>query len=88
MKIVNSRLNLGAAVTKALSGKWITVSELSEILNMPATLVYQELCQLSRTNGAYVLLLRTGADDARVLMLPTREWQNLLRYIALLPRAA
>ena len=87
MRMLNRKLNAGA-IARALCGKWVDVNELSEILRIPPSMVYRELCQLARTNGSYVLLLRDGSKEPRVLMLPTKEWENLLRYLALLPKAA
>jgi len=75
-------------VTRTLSGRWVSVTELSEILRVPSSMVYRELCRLARTNGSYVLLLRDGSNEPCVLMLPVKEWENILHYISLLPRAA
>ena len=88
MRTLNRKLNAGATIVKALCGKWISVNDLSEILRIPPKMVYQELCQLSRVNGAYILLLRDGSAEPRLLILPTKEWENLLHYISLLPKAA
>ena len=88
MRVLNRRLNAGALVTRALSGRWVSIAELSEILRISQRKVYTELCQLTRTNGSYVLLLRDGSGEPRVIVLPTKDWENLLHYLALLPRAA
>ena len=88
MRKLNSRLNVGSTLVKALSGKWVSIAELGEILSIPSAMVYSELCQLTKLNGSYVLLLRDGASEPRVLIVPVREWENLLHYLALLPRAA
>jgi len=88
MRVINSRLNAGATIVRALSGKWIRVGELSEILGIPPKQAYEEVCQLAKTNGDFVLLIRDGSGEPRLLVLPTKEWQNLLHYASLLPRAA
>ena len=89
MRKLNSRLNVGSTLVKALSGMaWVSIAELGEILSIPSAIVYSELCQLTKLNGSYVLLLRDGASEPRVLIVPVREWENLLHYLALLPRAA
>ena len=88
MRKLNRRLSVGATLVKALSGKWVSIAELGEILSLPSAMVYSELCQLTKLNGSYVLLMRDGTSEPCVLIIPVREWENLLHYLALLPKAA
>jgi len=88
LRVLNRRLNAGATITRALTGRWITLSDLSEILRIPPETVYNQLSQLAKQNGSYVLLLQGGSGETKLLLLPTHEWKNLLRYVSLLPKAA
>ena len=86
--MLNRRLNAGTTLTRALTGRWVSIHDLSEILQISANSVYRQLCQLAKQNGSYVLLLKDGVDEPRVLLLPTAEWKHLLKYLSLLPKAA
>ena len=86
MKKLKSRLTAGQTLVRALSQRWIPISELAEILRYPVSMAYNEICNLSKTNGNYTLMLKEDGKEPCILILPKDEWRNLLRYLALLPR--
>jgi len=87
MKKLKSKTSAGHTIVRALSCRWIPLSELATILGLSQEQAYEQIVSLSKQNCHYTLLVRDGEEnEPRILVLPRVEWRHLLRYVAMFPR--
>ena len=86
MKKIKNRTSAGHTIVRALSCRWIPLSELASILGLTEEQAYDQILSLSKQYCHYTLLVRDGGEEPHILIIPRIEWRNLLRYVAMFPQ--
>ena len=71
------------AVVKIVCGRWILIRDLAEILSLSTSEAYEWIRDLAVQSHDYTLLLKEGDLEPRVLILPKKEWHQMLRFVAM-----